>query len=142
MSTTSYQEQLHEAEIIVNDLGHTLADNTKLAWGIPESRLPHTKDKIKNAIQLLIWELGHQETEVTNRLAEAYVFLALFIPDEDVETLSRGQAALQSNNPEHPDWECAVRAEKILNTVKLDMENALEEIQIFLRGNNIETNPD
>lgn len=142
MDTTSYEARLHEAETIVNDLGHAFADNTKLVWGVPESRLPHAKEKIKNAIQLLIWELGHQDTEVANRLAEAYVFLALFIPDEDAETLSRGQAALQSNNPEHPDWEYAVRAEKILNTVKLDMENAMEEIQIFLRGDNIETDSD
>ncbi len=127
------QAQIRAAQVIVSDLGHALADKADASVGMPESQLPYSKDKIKNALQLLIWELGKEQSSVAQSLAEAYVLLAQFIPDEDAEILHRGQAALQSNDPEHKDWQFAGPAARIINDIKLEMENALEEIRIFLR---------
>ncbi len=134
MTVTPPEEQLRQAQAVLNDYGRVLAEAEDPTWGLPASRLPHPKDTIKNAIQILLWEVGDTGGgEVSTSLVEAYVFLAQFIPDEDAEILARGRAALASGDPAHPDLECADRAARIVNEIKLEMEALLAEVRIFLR---------
>ena len=125
-------DKLVAAEQIVHAYGQLLArlDNTNNAYA--ESLLPHDKIIIKQAIQTLLWELEDAEPKIRDGLAQAYVFLEQFIPAAKVAVLAKGQAALQSSNPQHVDWACADEAGRILSQIKVAMENALEDLRIFL----------
>ncbi len=133
MSDEARAIELQEARQVVNDFGRLLAEERERNWGLPLSQLPHDKDRIKDAIQRLILEVGDSEPELVNSLAEAYVLLAQFITDEDAEKLARGEVAMQSNDPEHEYWSYADEANKVVNAIKADMEVLIEEIRLFIR---------
>lgn len=127
--------ELDEAQKVVGDFGRMLAEERDRNWGLPLSQLPHDKDRIKDAIQALILEVGESEPQLVNSLAEAYVLLAQFIEDADAEKLARGEVALKSNDPEHEYWSYADEANKIVNAIKADMEVLIEEIRLFIQHN-------
>lgn len=133
MTDEKHEEMLRRAQTVVREYGNFLATANPTVYAIPVSSLPHPKQEIQDAIQLLLWEVGDADETVRNSLAEAYVFLAQFIPDADADVVSRGYGLLNSEKPEDADWELAERAAKLVNQIKLEMETRLDEIRVFMR---------
>ena len=101
---------------VVSDYGKVLARVQPGLQGMPESLLPYSKMKIRNAILMLLEHLEPEHSAVKDSLARGYVYLAQFVPDTDAAVLTPAGAA--QNEP----------AMRLMNKVKLDMERALEEL--------------
>ena len=130
--TSEQIQKLQLAEQIVQDYGKLLGNITLAAYAHPGSLLPHTKDQIKDAIQLLLAELGQDNKDVRNSLIEAYVLLAKFISEEDASLLEKGREALSKGEADSSFIEDAGNATRIINDIKLEMENLMEDLKIFL----------
>lgn len=126
-------DKLQLAELTLRDYGKVLAAITDMGYAHPVSLLPHTKDQIKDAIQMLITELGDQDRKVRDSLCEAYVLLAKFIPDEDVATLENGQQIMANHDSGEIDLITADKAAKLINSIKLEMESLTADLSMFLR---------
>lgn len=124
--------KLKQADQITRDYGRLLGEITSAAYAHPASLLAHTKDQIKDAIQLLLTEIGQDNAEVRNSLIEAYVLLAKFISEEDAAILEKGRDALAKGEADSSFVEDAGQATKIINNIKLEMENLMEDLKIFL----------
>lgn len=126
-------DKITRAELILRDYGKVLAGITNMGYAHAVSLLPHTKDQIKDAIQLLLTELGDADAQVRNSLFEAYVLLAKFIPDEDVTTLENGQQIMANHESGEIDLVTADKAAKLINAIKLEMESLTADLTIFLK---------
>lgn len=127
-------ERLESAEHIVSAYGDLLARLEHVNTALPLSLLPHPKNEIKQAIQTLLWECDDLDHAIHNSLVQAYVYLEQFIPDNKVEVVARGQEAVKSANPEHPDWRYADEANSIITKIKMDMEDAVQDMRIYLES--------
>lgn len=127
-------DKIEHAEHIVNSYGAILARLKHVNTALPASLLPNSKDEIKEAIQTLLWEVADCDNEVRSGLIQAYVYLEQFIPDNKVEILARGQAAIQSADPEHDDWQFADEANRIVTQIKVAMEDAMNDMRLFLKS--------
>lgn len=134
MTTTLTADRYTQAQQIVAAYGDVLAHLPEVAMVYPLSRLRHDKDSIRQSIQTLLWDLEDNQTAIRNSLTQAYVILEQFIEDDRVEVVRRGQSAMRSVDPADGDWEYAEEASQIMVQVKLAMENALQDIQLFLQG--------
>jgi hypothetical protein len=101
---------------VVSDYGKVLARVQPGLQGMPESLLPYSKSKIRDAILMLLEHLEPGHAAVKESLARGYVYLAQFVPDADATALAPGET--QNSEP----------AMRLMNRVKLDMERALEEL--------------
>lgn len=127
-----HEQNLNTAQNIVTEYGHLLAQLDSNSYAHPLSRLPYDKDEIKSAIHLLLWELHGQNQNISNSLAQSYVYLAQFIDDTEAETVSRGQAVLQSSDLDPEELIYADQAVVIINRIKVEMENLIQDIKTFL----------
>ena len=127
-----HEQNLNTAQNIVTEYGHLLAQLDSNSYAHPLSRLPYDKDEIKSAIHLLLWELHGQNQNISNSLAQSYVYLAQFIDDTEAETVARGQAVLQSSDLDPEELIYADQAVVIINRIKVEMENLMEDIKTFL----------
>jgi len=132
MDQVAIDKKIEQAESIVNAYGALLNNLKHVNTALPESLLPNSKETIKQAIQTLLWELEDLDDITRNSLVQAYVFLEQFLPDAKVEILARGQAAIQSADPNHDDWQFADQANNIVTEIKVSMENAMQDIGIYL----------
>lgn len=130
---TDETDKLQQAEITLREYGKVLAAITEMGYAHPVSLLPNTKDQIKDAIQVLLTELGNENNNLRNSLFEAYVLLAKFIPDEDVATLENGQLVMAKRESSETDLEQADKAAKLINSIKLEMESLTTDLTIFLK---------
>lgn len=126
------QQKIKSAEAVIKDYGLLLAKIEPSVYGMPVSILPHDKDTIKDAIQLLLWELGSEAKELRDSLIQGYAFLAQFIPDNEADIVNRGQTALQSKDVAHQDLDNVEQATKIINNIKAEMETLLGDLRIFM----------
>ena len=124
--------KLKQADQITQDYGQLLGDITSTGYAHPSSLLPHSKDQIKDAIQLLLTEIGQDNQEVSNSLIEAYVLLAKFISEDDASILEKGRDALAAGEASRSFIADADKATKIISNIKLEMENLMEDLKIFL----------
>ena len=131
MQTTTV-DKLESAERIVSAYGAVLAKLKHVNTALSVSLLPYSKAEIKQAIQILLWEFDDVDAAVRNSLIQAYVYLEQFVAESKVEIVAHGQAALQSADPEHPDWRYADEANRIITQIKADMEDAMQDMRIFL----------
>lgn len=127
-----HEQNLNTAQNIVTEYGHLLAQLDSNSYAHPLSRLPYDKDEIKSAIHLLLWELHGQNQNISNSLAQSYVYLAQFIDDTEAETVARGQAVLQSSDLDPEELIYADQAVVIINRIKVEMENLIQDIKTFL----------
>ncbi len=134
MEPTSVDEKIESAQAIVNAYGAVLAKLKHVNTALPASLLPFDKEQIKSAIQTLLWELDEMDSHIRRGLVEAYVYLEQFIPDRRVEILARGQAAIQSADPKHEDWQYADEANNIVMQIKVNMENAMQDMRFYLKS--------
>lgn len=125
-------DKLEAAENVVSAYGALLARIEHVNTALPCSLLPHPKNEIKQAIQTLLWEIDDMDATVRNSLIQSYVYLEQFIADNRVETVARGQAALQSADPEHADWAYVDEANRIVARMKMDMEEAMQDMRLYL----------
>ncbi len=112
---------------IVSDYGKVLAQVEPGLHGLPESLLPHSRARIRDAIFMLLKNLEPEHSALKESLARGYVYLAQFVPDDDARilaTLSASGADGKMANPSEP-------AVRLISQIKLDMERSLEEIQAF-----------
>jgi len=133
MDQVAIDKKIKRAESIVNTYGALLNNLKHVNTALPVSLLPYKKEIIKQAIQTLLWELDDLDGITRNSLVQAYVYLEQFLPDEKVEILARGQAAIQSADPEHEDWQYADQANNIVTQIKVAMEDAMQDMRIYLQ---------
>lgn len=129
-----YEQQLKSAEQIVNAYGKILAQLDAGNYGHPVSLLPYPRDEIKSAIQLLLWELEGEDKDICNSLAQSYVYLAQFIPDDEAEIIAEGQRFMTSSNFDDGHIEEAGEAARIINRIKLEMEEMILDVRKFMRA--------
>jgi hypothetical protein len=144
MATT---EDIEQAEVIVSEYGKLLSVIEPSLYGIPVSQLPYDKEIIKSAIQTLLLNIDRNNEGIHDGLTQAYVYIAQFIPDEQVEIAERGRAILESEklnnkNIEFTDeasmatnsenLELANQAVQTLNRIKTEMENLMNEIRLLI----------
>lgn len=129
-----YEQQLKNAEQIVNAYGKVLAQLDGINYGHPQSLLPCDREEIKSAIQLLLWELEGDEQDICNSLAQSYVYLAQFIPDDEAQIIATGQSILSSSNFDDAHLEEADEAARIINRIKLEMEEMILDVRKFMRA--------
>ena len=101
---------------VVGDYGKVLARVQPGLQGMPESLLPYSKTKIRDAILMLLKHLQPEHSAVKESLARGYVYLAQFVPDADAALAV--DAGPQRGEP----------AMRLMNRIKLDMEHALDEL--------------
>lgn len=131
MDEAEHEARVRQAEQILNEYGAVLSQVTPSVSGLPESLLPHDKQAIKEAIQLLLWELGDDNEPLRDGLIQGYVFLGQFIPDHEAAIAEHGYGVLRRGDPESEEWEQADQAARIANRIKLDMETLLEEVTLL-----------
>lgn len=102
---------------VVSDYGKVLARVQPGLQGMPESLLPYSRPKIREAILMLLKHLEPEHSAVKESLARGYVYLAQFVPDAEATALQSDSAA--QSEP----------AMRLMNRIKLDMERALEELR-------------
>lgn len=129
-----YEQQLKNAQQVVNAYGKILAQLDASNYGHPVSLLPYAKDEIKSAIQLLLWELQGESEEISNSLAQSYVYLAQFIPDDEADIIAEGQRFLASSNFDDDHIEEAGEAARIINRIKLEMEEMIVDVRKFMHS--------
>lgn len=120
------------AKDIVNAYGKVLAGLKHVNAALPASLLPYSKDQIKASLQTLIWILDGADDTIRNSLVQAYVYLEQFISDNKVEIVTRGQAALQSADPQHNDWQYVDEANRIITQIKAAMEESMQDMRLFV----------
>ncbi len=113
---------------IVGDYGKVLSRVEPGVYGLPESLLPHPREKIRYAIITLLQGVGPDHPEVKEGLRHGYVYLAQFIADDEADLVARGQASASGGSGDDGSAEPAMR---IINRIKLDMERAVEEMRAF-----------
>ena len=132
MDQVATDKKIEQAENIVNSYGDLLNKLKHVNTALSVSLLPAKKETIKQAIQTLLWELEGLDAITRNSLIQGYVFLEQFLPEDKVEILVRGQAAIQSADPDHEDWPYADQANDIMTDIKVSMENAMQELSIYI----------
>ncbi len=109
---------------MVRDYGKVLASLRPEVYGLPESLLPHPKERLRDALRLLLTSVPLDQPELREGLLRGYVYLAQFVPDAEAALIARGQALLGGVGGNGNEAEPAMRA---INRIKLAMEASLEE---------------
>ena len=110
---------------VVSDYGKVLAQVAPGVYGLPESLLPYPKERIREALRFLLQNVTQEHPELREGLARGYVYLAQFVSDQDAETIARGAATATGQSPDEGDAEPAMR---LINRIKAEMEQALDEL--------------
>lgn len=108
-----------------------LADTSHL--GQPVSMLRYSKEQIKQALFTALASLEPDEIDIRESLVQGCLFLAQFIDDYDADIARRGQIAITSGDPSHPDLLLGEPAVKIINQIKSDMEDIKTEVYAYIR---------
>jgi len=110
---------------ILRDYGRVLGQLEPGSYGLPEASLPHSKLSIREATKAAIKAVGPERPEIREALIRGYVYLAQFVPEPDVALL----LCVRAPNEPGFDLKQNLDALKIVNRIKLDMAQALGEIQ-------------
>ena len=122
---------LDEAQIILKDYGSLLSGTQPSVYGLPESLLPHDKSTIKSAIKSLLESEELNDAKIRSSLIESYVFLAHFISDYDARLIADIQKNWESSCLGNIDLERSQAANNIVNSIKLEMERLLNEVELM-----------
>jgi hypothetical protein len=134
-SSESLSESIQNANTILKKYGKVLSVFDQTSYGIPISKLPYDKIEIKNAIQLLLLELGTEDSKIQEGLITGYAILAQFIPDEKINILLNANKIFHNDTVNESSFNIAEQAAQIINTIKLDMEELMNEIQLYISKN-------
>ena len=131
-NSNSIPKSIQNANSIVNKYGKALSEFDQSSYGIPISKLPYDKIEIKNAIQLLLLELNTDDSKLQEGLITGYTILAQFIPDEKIAILLQANNVFNNETIDKTSYEIAEQANQIINSIKLDMEELLNEIKLYI----------
>lgn len=111
---------------VVTDYGKVLAAVRPDVYALPQSLLPHPKERIREALRALLLEMPADQVELREGLARGYVYLVQFVPDQHAAIITRGQAGL--SGADESGSAAAAYANRLINEIKAAMEAAVEEI--------------
>jgi len=126
------QQQLDAAEKVISAYGKILAIKEPSFYGLPMSELPFTITEIKDAIYCILNVLEDDKQDIRESLTNAYIFLGQFISDDEILTVQQALDTLKNSTQAPSDATNIEQAGFITSKIKLQMENNLEEIQLFL----------
>ena len=126
------QQELDNAQKLINKYGQVLSQLDASSYGHPQSLLPCDKDKLKSALLLLLWEVNQNDKAINDSLVQAYTFIGQFIDDDSAKIVANSQAVMQSSDMGHEDWGSVETATRIVNQIKLEMEELLKDVQAFI----------
>ena len=126
------RQHLKLAEKIINDYCQVIQVADPSLYGMPESLLQYSKTQIKQAILTAIADLHPDEVDLRESLIRSYMHLAQFIPDDLADTTRRGQEAILSGDVNHPDLAKGEEAVKIINDIKMEMEELKTEVSEYI----------
>lgn len=115
---------------ILRDYGKLLGEIEPGCCALPMSFLPHRKSAIREASLQVLQTLGTDDATLRDALIRGYVFLAQFVDDDEAMSVSEGQAQLDAVAAEagaEPSSPEALAALRVINRIKLEMEQALLE---------------
>jgi hypothetical protein len=118
---------------ILKDYGRCLAEVEPGSYGLPQSFLPYSKDKIAEAHRVTLIELGQERPELREALIRGYVYLQQFVSDDEAQQIADAHELLDPFG--NPDATAATdenrAALELVNRIKLAMEQALETARIW-----------
>jgi len=126
------QQQLEFSESVITAYGKLLSTMDPSFYGLPISKLPYTILEIKDAIYTILSNIESDNQKIVDSLTNAYIFLGQFITDEELSIVKRATENLKNSNKTSSDTIDIEQAGFITSKIKLEMENNLEEIQLFL----------
>ncbi len=113
---------------ILKDYGRCLAEVEPGSYGLPQSFLPYSKEKIAEAHRVTLAELGLERPELREALIRGYVYLQQFVSDDEAQQIADAHELLDPFG--NPDAAAATdenrAALEVVNRIKLAMEQALE----------------
>lgn len=113
---------------ILRDYGRLLGEIEPGCCALPRSFLPYSRTAITEATLQVLPTLGKGDEALRDALIRGYVFLAQFVDDDEAERVANGQAQLDSlalNAGEQPQSPQALDALRVINRIKLEMEQSL-----------------
>ncbi len=125
--------QLKLAEKIIRDYNEVIKLTDTGYLGLPEFMLGRDKSQIKQALLVALSELDADEADLRETLIQSFLYLARFVPKRKAEIIRRGQEAIMSGNPNHPDLEYGDEAVKIINEIKAEMEELRFEVYAYIK---------
>jgi len=134
-NSESVTQSIQDANTILKKYGKILSGFDQSSYGIPDSKLPCDKMEIKNAIQLLLLELGSDNSQLQEGLISGYAILAQFIPDEKITILLKANNIFGNDTIDKTSYEIAKQASQIINAIKIEMEELMNEIQLYVSKN-------
>ncbi len=115
---------------ILKDYGQLLGTIEPGCCALPISFLPHSKRAIREASLQVLQTLDGTNTTLRDALIRGYVFLAQFVEDDEAERVSDGEAQMDTlamEAGEMANAPAALEALRVVNRIKLEMEQALTE---------------
>jgi len=131
-NSESLSQSIQDANILLSQYGKVLSVFDQSSYGIPLTKLPCDKIEIKNAIQLLLLELGTEDSKIQEGLIQGYVILAQFLPDDKISILVKANTIFNSESIDKTSYDIAEQASKIISSIKLEMEELMKEIQLYI----------
>lgn len=113
---------------ILRDYGRLLGTIEPGCCALPRSFLPHPRAAIQDATLTVLGTLSPQDEALRDALIRGFVFLSQFIDDDEAMRVAEGQAQLDSlalQDGVEPQSLQALDALRVVNRIKLDMEQAL-----------------
>lgn len=129
---TVSQQQLEFAEKALAAYGKILAATEPSFYGLPLSKLPYTINEIKDSIYAVLNSIDTSDKQIIDSLTNAYMFLGQFISDDEILIVQQALSNLKDSNKASADTSNIEQAGFITSRIKVNMENNLEEIQLFL----------
>jgi len=126
------QQQLEHSESVIAAYGNLLSTMDPSFYGLPISKLPYTILEIKDAIYTILNNIDSNNKNIIESLTNAYMFLGQFISDDDLLIVKKATDNLKNSNKTSSDTVEIEQAGFITSRIKLNMEDNLEEIQLFL----------
>lgn len=109
---------------IIREYGHVLKSSERRTFIIPESRLPHSKKVIGNAIRVALLMVEDKDMKV--QLKSAYLSLANFVPDKEAKELEEIPPQLFSFLEMDEDKKKKFLRERIKSGLLGDYEKAIK----------------
>ena len=132
MHSAANSKQSRIAEKIIRSYNRVIAQTDAASYARPQTALEYDKAQIKQAIMVALAALQADERDLRETLTRGFMQLAQFIPEAQAEIVQRGQNAILSGDPNHPDLQYGEQAVQIINRIKAEMEELKIEVDAYI----------